>query len=90
MFIIFILLTSLITTPVRIAFAPINEPAGWQFFEGLIDIMFLLDILVIFNSAFYDNEFFIVQNRKIIANEYLKSWFTIDLLSIIPLEDFLL
>jgi len=51
--------------------------------------MFFIDILVIFNCAFYDEEFLIVQNRKIIAKEYFKSWFTVDLLAIIPLEEFL-
>ena len=54
-----------------------------------IDLMFLLDILVIFNCAFYDDEFVIVQNRKIIAKDYLQSWFAIDFLAIVPLENFI-
>jgi hypothetical protein len=48
--------------------------------------MFGIDILVIFNSAFYDDEFQIVEDRWIISKAYLQSWFVIDLLAIMPFE----
>ena len=86
-FILVILIISCITTPYRIAFGDINEPLGWKMLNVTCDSLFFLDILVIFNSGFYDNNFHIVENRKIIAREYFKSWFLIDLLAILPFED---
>ena len=71
----------------RIAFGPVNEPIGWKLISITLDSMFLIDIFVNFNSAFYDDEYVIVQNRKVIAKQYARSWFLIDLLAIIPLED---
>jgi hypothetical protein len=51
-----------------------------------IDMFFFIDILVIFNSAFYDDEFQIVESRSVIMKSYLLSWFMIDLLAILPFE----
>ncbi len=39
-----------------------------------------------FFSAYYDDEFLLVDHRWIIASGYLKSWFTIDFMSIIPFD----
>ena len=72
-------------TPYRIAFGSIyEEPLGWQLLSYTIDFLFLIDIFVIFNSAFYDEEFLIVEDRKVIAKAYLHSWFLVDLCAIIP------
>jgi len=86
-FITLVLFVSLVITPMRITFGPAVEFPSWRAVGGLIDILFLLDIFVLFNCAFYNEDFIIVENRKIIANEYLKSWFLVDLISIIPFED---
>ena len=68
LFITLILLLTCFITPYRIAFGSIyEEPIGWQFVSYTIDFLFLIDIFVIFNSAFYDDEFLIVEDRKIIA-----------------------
>ena len=56
-FIIIVLIVTCITTPYRIAFGEIEEPLGWKILSEIVDIIFLLDILVIFNSAFYDHDF---------------------------------
>lgn len=45
-----------------------------------------MDIVVIMNSAFYDDEFQIVEDRTRIAKSYLTSWFGVDLLAIFPFE----
>ena len=86
-FICLVFIVSCVITPLRIAYGEIKEPVGWVFVSKVIDTMFFIDILVIFNSAFYDSEFHIVEKRKIIGKEYLKSWFLVDLLAIIPFED---
>ena len=46
--------------------------------------MFLIDIIVSYPTAFYDDDFKIVDDRCIIATEYIRGWFLIDLLSIFP------
>ena len=52
----------------------------------MIDISFFLDILVCFNSAFYDFDNDLIDNRKEIAKNYLLGWFTIDIVAIIPFD----
>ena len=45
-----------------------------------------MDILVVFNTAYYDDDVDLVDDRKQIAKTYVKGWFTIDLLAIIPFD----
>ena len=52
----------------------------------MIDFLFFLDITVNFNSAYYNDLNEIEDDRKMIALSYIKSWFFIDLLAIIPFE----
>ena len=86
LFIGVILITSCILIPYRLAFAPHPEKFIWAFIGYLIDFLFLVDILVILNSAYYDDNFKIVEDRNQIAKKYLTSWFIVDLISIIPFE----
>jgi hypothetical protein len=83
-----ILLISCILTPYRIAFSEndVEETVGWQIVGYGIDVFFFIDIIVIMNSAFYDEEFQIVEDRVIIVKAYLVSWFAVDLLAILPFE----
>jgi hypothetical protein len=46
----------------------------------------LIDIIFNFNTAFTDEDFTVIDDRKIIGIEYLKSWFIVDLTAIIPFE----
>ena len=87
-FITIVLLVSCILTPLRIAFGEAEEPLGWLITNTLIDAFFFLDIMVIFNSAFYDDDYNIIDDRCKIARYYMTSWFFIDLLAIIPFEHF--
>ena len=52
----------------------------------ILDLFFFADMLVIFNSAFYDDYLKIIDDRGMIAKRYLVGWFSIDLLSIIPFD----
>lgn len=72
-----------IVTPVRIAFYE-SDDVQWQIINYTIDFLFFSDMVVSFNSAFYDEDFKIVDSRGIIAIGYLRGWFLIDLLSIFP------
>ena len=88
LFITLVLLISCILTPLRIAFGEGEEPLGWEIINNTIDVLFLVDIHVIFASAFYDDDYNIIDNRCLIAEAYFKSWFVIDVLAIIPFERF--
>lgn len=63
-FITMILLITCLLTPWRIAFGEEKDPIEWQVISYTIDFMFLIDIIVIFFSAYYDGEFAIVENHK--------------------------
>jgi hypothetical protein len=41
---------------------------------------------VIFNTAFYNDDSEIIDDRKEIASSYARGWFSIDLLAIIPFD----
>ena len=53
-----------------------------------VDIIFGIDIIVIFFSAFYDSDFQLVDNLKDIARNYVTGWFIIDLFAITPFDEF--
>ena len=63
----------------------ISHPAS-DAFNWIIDSVFLLDMIVIFFSAFTTEDFEIFDDHCTIALIYLKSWFAVDLLSIIPFQ----
>ena len=85
--IVLVLFVSLVITPMRITFGPTIEITSWKICDEIMNILFLIDIIVLFNCAHFDDEFVIAENRKIIARDYLKSWFLIDFISIVPFED---
>ena len=54
--------------------------------EYSIDAFFLIDILINFNTAYYRDDFEIETSRKAIAYNYLKGWFIVDVVSILPFD----
>ncbi len=57
--------------------------AGLDFLETASEVWFILDILVCFNTAFYDKGL-VVTERKLIALNYLRTWFVLDFMTSIP------
>ena len=53
-------------------------------FNNIIDSLFGIDILLTFVSATQDEDFFIVDDHKVLACNYLNGWFFIDLIAIVP------
>ena len=51
-----------------------------------MDILFFFDMIIIFNTAIYDDDFYIITDRAKITNDYLSSWFVLDLFCILPLD----
>lgn len=81
------LLITCILTPLNLAFSDTLEAIPW--YMNLcysIDIFFFIDIVVNFNSAYIDESYEVIDDRKKIAHSYLVSWFLIDFLSIVPFE----
>ena len=54
--------------------------------EGALDIVFLADILLSLITAYFDSSESLVDSRKRIACNYLKSWFLVDVVSVLPLR----
>ena len=52
----------------------------------VLDCIFSIDIVVVFCSAFYNEDFQVVDDRCTIASNYIRSWFFIDVLAIFPFE----
>jgi hypothetical protein len=46
--------------------------------------MFFVDIVLTFFCAYHDEDFVCVDDQKTIACEYLRGWFMIDTLAILP------
>lgn len=81
LFMTFVLLATCVLTPYNIAFQKSETKLNVY-----IDVLFLLDMLVVFNTVYYDGEMNLVEDRKEICVTYLKGWFMIDLLAIVPFD----
>lgn len=87
-FISFILIFTAITTPFRIAFVD-KDSNGWIVVNYLVDFSFFADIIMCFFCAFEDENEELVHDRWLIAKGYMKSWFFIDIVSILPISEFM-
>ena len=75
-----------IFTPWQLAFVE-EESVRWTVLNSIIDGSFLVDIIITFFTSYYDeNRLVIVNDKKMIAKKYMKFWFWLDLLSIIPFD----
>lgn len=63
-----------------------NDSVVWILLEGMIDLVFLTDMIFSFFSAYYNKIEALVSNHREIACGYIKSWFIIDLISIFPIQ----
>lgn len=76
---------SSIFIPLNIAF--FNEPLS-STFDVVVDILFGVDLLLNFRTGTEDSWGRLVYDPKVIALHYLKTWFLIDLIAVIPFEAF--
>ena len=51
-----------------------------------MDVVFGIDIIVVFFSAYYDENFRIVDKLSTIGCQYLRGWFILDVLAIMPFD----
>ena len=75
-------------TPYRIAFYTTDDMT-WITIDFFIDAFFFVDMVLNFFMAYYNDTDEIVDDRRMIANHYLKSWFVIDIATVIPISEIL-
>lgn len=78
----FIFLISLYI-PFVFTFNIITSSGPLRYFEFFIDIWFLFELIINFLTG-YHNKGVLIVNRKLIALNYIKTWFTTDLISSFP------
>ena len=83
----FILVYSSIILPYTMAFYD-NESTSDKVIDWIFTFILLCDIVLSFFSAYIDNDDNVIKNRKRIIHNYIKSWFVIDVLSIVPFNYF--
>ncbi|GAB6019970.1 hypothetical protein CHUAL_001497 [Chamberlinius hualienensis] len=83
-----LLVANLIILPVAISFFNDDLSTRWIAFNCLSDTIFLIDIIVNFRTGIMqqDNSEQVILDPKLIAKQYLKTWFFLDLISSIPLD----
>ncbi len=52
----------------------------------ILDILFFIDIILTFRSAFENHALELVDDPKSIIQNYLKFWFFLDFVTVIPIE----
>ena len=92
LFMILVLLISCLITPIEIAFAKSTTPADGYDMHTIVgfvfDSLFFIDVIVIFFSAYVDDNLKLVDKRSTITTSYLTGWFTVDLISSVPFSIF--
>ena len=87
LYVTLLLILVCVITPLNLAFDGNAEPTVERtVFETWIDVSFMVDIVIVFNTAYYDDAYKFICDKKVIARGYLTSWFAIDLISCIPLQ----
>ena len=83
-----LLVFSCIITPYQIAFTA-DVPFYWKIINYVTDFLFFIDILIIFDTCFYDDDLVVVEDRCEISSRYVKGQFFIDFMAIIPFDTLL-
>jgi len=88
----FFLLFTAIVTPVEVGFTRQlgGDPEQWAIWwlNRLVDVVFIKDIVVQFFLPYQDETRggMVIRSRVLIAKRYLKGWFWIDFVSVIPFD----
>ena len=82
---IVLLLWTAIVTPYQICFID-SSSSAWFAIDLFIDTLFFLDIFLNFFSAYIDFEGKLVTDLRQIVRNYLKGWFLIDFVGVLPFQ----
>lgn len=72
--------------PYRLGFKN-DHDEGFHSFDSTLNVFFIVDILVNFNTGLYKKGQ-LIMDRKLVSIIYVKSWFAIDLIASFPFEWF--
>lgn len=75
-----------VLTPFELAFE--NDDPDYIFLsiDSAINVCFFTDIVINFITAYYDSDYNLIDEHRVIAKDYMQSWFFIDIVSIIPFD----
>ena len=83
-----LIIYSVIMVPMQMAFLTFESKErgrGLMIFDLCIDLIFFIDILITFNTAYYsESEDAYIAIRSRVISTYLRTWFAVDLTSSIP------
>ena len=80
----FLLIYTALLVPYNVCF--VDETTDVQFiFDLMVDFSFMVDIVLTFFTA-YEEKGTLVINRHMIAKNYLKGWFMLDVITTIPFQ----
>jgi Ca2+-binding EF-hand superfamily protein len=74
-----------VSTPLQIGF-DLDPSGGWMAIEVMVDAVFWVDLIFNFISGYDDGPLHVVYSHKLIAIQYLRRWFWIDILGVLPFE----
>lgn len=78
-----------VMVPFNVAFKSKSiESLGVLIVDSIVDVVFFVDIILNFHTTFVGPGGEVVSDPKIIRQNYIKSWFIIDLLSCLPYDIF--
>ncbi|KAG6953200.1 hypothetical protein JG688_00012988 [Phytophthora aleatoria] len=77
---------SIIVVPFRLGY-DVDAVGGWYVLEMIIDGFFLVDILLNFRTAYFDDERKLIYDPCTLFWRYAKGWFLLDLISTVPIDE---
>jgi hypothetical protein len=86
MIILLFVIITCIYAPLSLAFNNSSQATRYIILDWVINIFFIADIIINCMTAYYDDEFNIVKNHKLIIRKYLMSRFIIDFIAVIPFD----
>ncbi|KAK3239955.1 hypothetical protein CYMTET_50153 [Cymbomonas tetramitiformis] len=81
----FVLIYVAAVVPLRIGFS-LDPTGSWYILELIIEFYFYVDLFLNFFTAYEDERGNAITDRKKITANYLKTWFVIDIISVLPVD----
>ncbi|KAH8059064.1 cyclic nucleotide-gated ion channel [Aureococcus anophagefferens] len=91
-FVILCILCYVFVMPLRVAFSTtsaadfLHARGRWLWVEFALDVIFIADVCLNFRTSFRLSSGRVVEDSRLIAERYLKSWFLVDFVSSLPIE----
>lgn len=82
---VFLLIYVAVTIPYREGYLqPVETLSATFWFEVVVDVYFICDIVFNFRTAIFDSEGALELDTKVISKQYFKGWFALDVLACLP------